>query len=74
MRDALMPVYEALGPRVGPGDRRQRGGRGGQLGLAAVEDAILAALADRYDLREVGLDHATLELAARLEPEHRLDP
>ena len=42
------------------------------VGLDAVEKAILAELEARYRLSERELDAATLELAARLEPEHRI--
>ena len=44
----------------------------GELGLDAVEAAILSELEERYRLSEQELDAATLELAARLEPEHRI--
>ena len=44
----------------------------GEVGLDAVEQAILTELEARYRLSEQELDAATLELAARLEPEHRI--
>lgn len=74
VRDALVPVYEALGLEWDPATAGSITDEVGDLAPATVEDAILNALAERHDLRETGLDHATLELAARLEPEHRLDP
>jgi lipoate-protein ligase A len=73
IRDVLVPVYEALNLEWEPRTAGSVRDEVGELGLAAVEDAILSGLADRYDLREEGLDRATVELAARLESEHRVD-
>ena len=73
VREALVPVYEALDLEWDPTTAGSVADEVGDVTLATVEDAILNALADRYDLQEVGLDRTTLELAARLEPEHRLD-
>ena len=73
MREALVPVYEALDLEWDPATAGSVTDEVGDVTLATVEDAILNALVDRYDLQEVGLDRTTLALAARLEPEHRLD-
>jgi hypothetical protein len=45
----------------------------GTVALDAVETAILSELGGRYRLHERELDAATLELATRLEAEHRID-
>jgi octanoyl-[GcvH]:protein N-octanoyltransferase len=74
VRDALVPVYEALGLEWDPATTGSIAEEVGGVALATVQDAILNALAERYDLWETGLDDGTLELAARLEPEHRLNP
>jgi lipoate-protein ligase A len=74
VRDALVPVYEALGLEWDPETAGSVTDEVGVVTLPAVEDAILDALAKRYDLQEAGLDRATLALATRLEPEHRLEP
>jgi octanoyl-[GcvH]:protein N-octanoyltransferase len=73
IRNVLVPVYEALDLEWDPATAGSVEDELGELGLAAVEDAILAGLAERYDLREAGLDGTTLALAARLESEHRVE-
>ena len=70
IRDVLVPVYEALGLDWDPATAGSVEDELGEVGLDAVEEAILAELAARYELSEQELDAATLELAARLEPEH----
>jgi octanoyl-[GcvH]:protein N-octanoyltransferase len=74
VRDALMPVYEALDLAWDPGTAGSVEDEVGGLGLEAVESAILSELERSYELRDAELDPATLELASRLEPEHRVDP
>jgi octanoyl-[GcvH]:protein N-octanoyltransferase len=73
IREVLVPVYEALDLEWDPATAGSVEDEIGELELAAVEEAILAGLARDYDLREEGLDGTTLELAARLEPEHRVE-
>ena len=72
VRDALDPVYEALGLRWDPATAGSVEDEVGGLGLEPVENAILAALERSYELRDADLDPATLALASRLEPEHRI--
>ena len=68
----LVPVYEALGLDWDPATAGSLEDELGELGLDAVEAAILSELKERYRLSEQELDAATLELATRLEPEHRI--
>lgn len=72
VRDVLTPVYEALELAWNPATAGSVEDEVGELGTPAVEEAILAALAERYDLREEPLDQATVELAAQLEDGHRV--
>jgi octanoyl-[GcvH]:protein N-octanoyltransferase len=72
IRDVLVPVYEALGLQWDPATAGCVEDELGEVGLDAVEKAILTELEARYRLSEQELDAATLELAARLEPEHRI--
>jgi octanoyl-[GcvH]:protein N-octanoyltransferase len=72
IRDVLVPVYEALGLQWDPATAGCVEDELGEVGLDAVEKAILSELGRRYRLSEQALDAATLELAARLEPEHRI--
>ncbi len=67
----LIPVYDLLGLRWDPstaGSVAAEVGAGWDEVCAALRDAF----ARRYDLYEDDLDPATLALAERLEPEHRL--
>jgi lipoate-protein ligase A len=72
LRDVLIPVYEALELEWDPATAGSVADEVGELGAVAVEEAILAAIAERYDLREEPLDRATLGLAEQLEAEHRV--
>ena len=72
IRRVLVPVYEALGLTWDPATAGSLEDELGELGLDAVEVAILSELKGRYRLSEQELDAATLELATRLEPEHRI--
>jgi lipoate-protein ligase A len=74
VREVLKPVYQALGLDWDPATAGSIEDEVGEVGLATVEEAILSELGQRYEPREVALDEATLELAARLEPEHRVEP
>ena len=53
---------------MGPGDLRQRRrtSSAARSTLGEVEEALIAALGERYELEEAGLDAETLELAERL--------
>jgi octanoyl-[GcvH]:protein N-octanoyltransferase len=72
IRDVLVPVYDALGLEWDPATAGSVEDEIGEVGLAAVVDVILASLAERYELSEDELDSTTLELAGRLEPNHRV--
>ena len=70
VRSVLTPVYEALGlgwdpSTTGAVDDEVRG-----VTYEDVEQAILAEYAERFELREVGIDDDTAVLAAELEGEH----
>lgn len=72
LREVLVPVYEALGldwdpDTVGSVEDAVPGAT-----LDDVERVLLAALARRFELHEGAADEATLALAARLEPRHRV--
>jgi hypothetical protein len=73
IRQVLVPVYDALGLAWDPATAGSVEDEVGEVGLDAVEQAILSELAGRYRLSERGLDAVTLELAARLEPDHQVD-
>jgi lipoate-protein ligase A len=73
IRSVLAPVYDALGLAWDPATVGSIEDEIGEVELAAVEDAILARLRETYDLTEGELDPATLELASRLEPNHRVE-
>jgi octanoyl-[GcvH]:protein N-octanoyltransferase len=70
IRQVLVPVYEALGLEWDPATAGCVEDEIGKVRLDAVEKAILSGLGQRYRLSEQGLDATTLELAARLEPDH----
>lgn len=74
IRDLLVPVYDALGLDWDPATAGSIEDEIGEVGLAVVEGAILSGLAERHQLSEEELDTTTLELAARLEPNHRVGP
>jgi len=73
IRQVLMPVYEALDLEWDPATAGSVQDEIGAVGLDAVERAILSELGGRYRLGEQDLDSTTLELATRLEPEHRIE-
>jgi lipoate-protein ligase A len=70
IRDVLVPVYDALGLKWDPDTAGSIEDEVGATAPADVEAAILARLAERYEVREVDLDAATLALADRLQSEH----
>ncbi len=71
LREVLAPVYAALGLDWEPTTTGAVADAVPGTSAAEVEEALLAALAGRFELRESEPDKATLELAARLEPRHR---
>ena len=72
IRDVLVPVYQSLGLDWDPATAGSVEDEIQGVEHGSVEDAILAELARRYELDEAELDEETLELALRLEPEHRV--
>jgi hypothetical protein len=73
IRGVLVPIYDALGLEWNPATTGSVEDEIGEVALADVADVILAVLGQRFDLSEGGLDSATLELAERLEPNHRVE-
>jgi lipoate-protein ligase A len=71
LRRALVPVYEALEIEWDPGTAGSVEDEAPGVGCAEVTDAVLAELAQHFQLSEASLDPGTLELAARLEQRHR---
>jgi octanoyl-[GcvH]:protein N-octanoyltransferase len=67
IRDALVPVYDALGLDWDP---ETTGSVADEIGPVAFEDVVAAIRAELPPLDEAALDDATLALAERLEPEH----
>jgi lipoate-protein ligase A len=72
IRDVLIPVNDALSLDWDPATTGSVEGEIGEVSLGEVEEAILSRLRERHELTEEELDTATLELAARLEPTHRV--
>jgi octanoyl-[GcvH]:protein N-octanoyltransferase len=71
VREALVPVYEALGLAWDPATAGSVEDELGRIDLASVEEAILAELErDGIAPVEARLDSDTLELAEGLEAEH----
>jgi octanoyl-[GcvH]:protein N-octanoyltransferase len=73
IRQVLVPVYEALALEWDPATAGSLEDELGDVGLDVVEKAILSELERRYRLSDQDLDDQTLELATRLEPEHRIE-
>jgi lipoate-protein ligase A len=71
VRDALVPVYEALSLDWSPATTGDVAGEAPGVTWDAVRDAILAEYARDRDLVETPLDESTLELARGLAAEHR---
>jgi octanoyl-[GcvH]:protein N-octanoyltransferase len=70
IREALVPVYEALGLDWDPATAGSIEDEIGEVTLDRVADAILAELGSRYELVEADVDGGTLALAGELEHEH----
>jgi lipoate-protein ligase A len=73
IRDVLVPVNDALGLDWDPATAGSIEDELGEVGVSQVEEAILSRLRERHELSEQGLDAGTLELAERLEPNHRVE-
>ena len=72
LREVLIHVYEALAIEWNPATVGCVKDEVPGVTSAEVEEAILAALAERFELAEAELDPQTLALAKRLEPRHRV--
>ena len=72
IRDVLLPVYRALGLDWDPATVGSVEQEVGALALTRIEDEILSRLGERYELSSSEPDEATLELAGRLEADHRV--
>jgi octanoyl-[GcvH]:protein N-octanoyltransferase len=70
VREALLPVYEALGLDWDPATAGSVEDEVGDVTTSQVADAILARLGQRYELTDTTLDPETLALAEALESEH----
>ena len=70
VRDALVPTYDALGLDWDPATAGSVEDEVSGAGVAQLEDAILARLAERYELTDTRIDPETLALAERLESDH----
>jgi lipoate-protein ligase A len=72
VRDVLVPVYAALGlswdPQTAGAVADER-----PVTWTDVEAAVVEAFGSRYDVEEDDIDATTLELAARLEADHRVE-
>ncbi len=72
LREVLVPVYEALGVDWEPATVGSVEDEIPGTTPAKVEEAILTALAERFEIEEVKLDPATLALADQLEQRHQV--
>ncbi len=72
LREILVPVYKALNIAWEPATVGSVEDEVAGTTPAEVEEAILAALEERFEIGEVKLDPATLALADQLEPRHRV--
>jgi lipoate-protein ligase A len=71
VRETLEPVYEALELDWDPATTGAVEDEIGATSLEAVEDAVIAQLANDYELVDAELDPETLERAHELEASHR---
>jgi octanoyl-[GcvH]:protein N-octanoyltransferase len=71
LREVLVPVYTALDIDWDPATTGSAEDVAPGVTSAVVESALLAALAERFELQEAEIDPGTAELAAELEPRHR---
>ena len=70
LRDVLIPVYDALGLDWDPATAGSVEDELPGVTLEQVTEAIVAELAERYELTEGTFDERTLARAHELEPEH----
>jgi octanoyl-[GcvH]:protein N-octanoyltransferase len=70
VRDALLPVYDALDLTWNPDTAGSIEDEAGTITREQVEEALLTRLRGLYDLSEVAIDSETLALAKRLESDH----
>ncbi len=70
VRRVLVPVYEALGLDWDPDTTGSVTEEAPGTGIDAVEAAIVAALANRYDVVEAEIDRDTLSLAETFAGQH----
>lgn len=70
VREALLPTYEALDLDWDPATAGSIEDEVGPTSVAQAADAIIARLAELYELRDASLDAETLALAERLESDH----
>ena len=70
LRDVLIPVYDALGLDWDPATAGSVEDEVPGVTLEHVTEAIVAELAERYQLNEGTFDERTLARAHELEPEH----
>jgi octanoyl-[GcvH]:protein N-octanoyltransferase len=70
VRDALVPVYEALGLEWDPATAGSVENEKPGATLDTVEAALVDDLGERYEVQEAPLDPATLAMAKRLRAEH----
>jgi octanoyl-[GcvH]:protein N-octanoyltransferase len=73
VRTALEPVYAALALDWDPRTAGSVADEIGEAGIDEVEDALLGAVGERFELVEAVIDEQTLALAGELEAEHRAD-
>jgi octanoyl-[GcvH]:protein N-octanoyltransferase len=71
VREVLVPVYEALELGWDPATVGSVEDEVPGVDMDGAEDSLLDELRRRYDLVDSTLDRQTIELAERLEPEHR---
>lgn len=74
VREALEPVYAALGLEWDPATAGSVTGETSGAGLGDVEAALIAELETRYELTDTEIDAATLEHASELEADHGVAP
>jgi octanoyl-[GcvH]:protein N-octanoyltransferase len=70
VRRALEPVYAALALDWDPATAGSVADEVPGVGVAEVEDALIAELGRRFELLDAELDAETLALAATLEADH----
>jgi len=73
VRDALIPVYEALGLDWDPATAGSIEDEVTGITVQGVEDSIFARLGELYELREMPVAPETLTLADRLESDHSVE-